>query len=251
MDRFAKIKGFLFFTLLAAGDVSASIIVTNDWATAAVQLRDQKGGVVSNSKTVQGGVGFDISEIGLRGDFSHVEINQDLDPGSFITARVVTDDAYTEVEAWLDTSWSFVVRDEAVDFQIGLFVDVGGAFTSNFSLYDLTIGSLVISDELISYGYIGGGGTLLAEHSYVFNASLPRVDADDLSDLVYDGTSGLDFRASTDVFFSPDRTHLRIDVPEPSPLVCLLMGLSVLGGLRGWMRLQLKSRSLKFVENTD
>ncbi|MCU7842637.1 MAG: PEP-CTERM sorting domain-containing protein [Candidatus Thiodiazotropha sp. (ex Monitilora ramsayi)] len=222
--------------LFSAGSLPASVIVTNDWATATVQLRDQKGGAVQASYTTQGETGFDIDAESPGGDFAHAEINRTTGSGSLVTARVVTDDtAAMEVEAWLETSWLFSVTDTSADFRIGLFVDIGGEFTSGFSLYDLSNQALVSTEALFSYGYIGAAGTLLAGHDYLFKASIPRVDGDELRDLVYDGTSGLDFSVDAEIIYNPDRTHIQISVPEPSPMLSLFVGLGLLGLVK-WSR---------------
>lgn len=236
----------LFFTLLIAGNAQASILVTNDWASATAQARDQKGGAVVTTSSWDGGAIVNIGVQTPDWDWAAVSVNRVEKPNTLINALVVTDDSSeSEVEAWLDMSWVFSVVGDAVDFDIGLLVDGGGEFTSSFALYDLTAGSYVFSDSLSGYGHIGEDGSLIAGHDYLFNASLPRFDLDDQADLVYDGSSELEFLVDTDVIFDLDRTHDRVDVAdfsllsvpasasvdvsEPTPLLALTSGLVLLG----------------------
>ena len=201
MERFVFLVGFLFLSIFTFS-ANASIIVANDWASATVQTRDQKGGVIQTTNTAEGAASIDISVASQRGDYASAKINQTLNPGTLIDTMVVTDDTYTEVEGWLRTSWSFTVSDASVDFRIRLFVDMGGECSSGFLLYDITDGSSVSYEEIYGIGVVHSTGTLLVGHEYVFNASLSRVDMDDSSDLVYDGTSGLGFSelSAADIF---------------------------------------------------
>lgn len=230
----------LFFTLLVVGfdHAQASILVTNDWASAAVQVRDLANGGIETVSGWEGEAYFNVSATSPGGDWGNVDVTQSAGSGTLVDARVTTEDSHdSEIEAWLQTSWVFSVTDAAVDFMTSLWVEEGGDFTSAFSLYDLTAGEYVFSNTLDSYGQAGNSGTLLADHSYLFSASLPRFDRS-AEDLVEDGSSGLFFMADTDIIFDPARTHLEADidgeylqsaVPEPLPLYTLISGLLLLG----------------------
>ena len=224
MDRVT----FLFvvcFLIIASSNCNASILVKNDWVSATVQIRYQKGGAIQKTIVAEGAADIDISAVSNNGDTAQVEINQASCSDAMICARAATNDFSTEVEAWLLTSWIFSVIDGPVNYQINLFADEGGMFTSEFLLYDLTDGVAVKRDELYSYGHISGAGVLVAGHDYLFDAYLPRVDPDNQSDIVFDGISGLDFVVDTDVIYSPDRTHVRAYVIEPQSPLIFLMGL--------------------------
>jgi len=230
----------LFFTLstVGFGHAQASILVTNDWASAAVQVRDLASGVIETVSGWEGEAYFDISATSPMWDRGAVNVNQSASSGTLVDARVTTEDSHdAEIEAWLETSWVFSVEDAAVDFMTSLWVEEGGDFTSTFALYDLTAGEYVFSDSLYNYGQVGNSGTLLVDHTYLFNASLPRCDRSE-EDLVEDGSSGLFFQVDTDVVFDPARTHGEADingayipstVPEPLPLYTLISGLVLLG----------------------
>ncbi len=231
--RVAVILGFLF---LCGSTAKATILVTNDWAEAVVQVRDGKaGGPVLVRQTSLGVGEVDIS-VSAQRDFAGAGLMHNRFPvaiDTFINAYVLTDDSRGEAEAWLRASWSFTVQDDPVDFLIDLRVEEGGDFTSTYQLYDQTTQSVILDESLYSYGGYRKSGTLLAGHDYIFNAYLPRFDADSHGDHVFDGPSILDFHGiTTGIRYLQDRTHLPLSVPEPDTFALMGIGLSAVVILR-------------------
>jgi hypothetical protein len=247
MDRFI-VTSAIFFLSFFTVTCGASVIVTNDWASAKLQVRDGVGGPIVQAVTVEEAANFNfISSAQIQLDqtsYAHGWASAYIDSagnngGNLVDSQVSTDDLspFAEAEGWLFTSWSFKVVGASTDYSILLGVDEGGDFTSGYSLYDLTDDMMVNSNSLYSLGSINNYGTLLLGHEYLFNSKLCRIDSSKLQDNVGDGTTSLAFRVDTDVQFSLNRTHQKIGVSEPGIGLIFIAGFMALMGIRGCRRL--------------
>ncbi len=223
---------------------ATTVMVTNDWASAKVQVVSPKppaisppGYAWSEQHEGEAVANLNLRQVGLDPIYGEqfigsakAKIGPTLDLGDVSTPSGATilfgsflladDTRGCEAQATLESIWRVTVTGDSIPFYAAGFVEFGHSM--DFTLQNFTTGQEVFSTAISGMGGLNNTGVLEQSHEYLLTLRQRAMFGEG------DGTVQFEFgfNAPVQIDFSSGRTHLPI--PEPSSLSLLCFGAALL-----------------------
>jgi len=240
-----QVVGLVWFASENHLAAATTVTITNDWASAGVQLVAPKpqggppvyewadarqGEAKAELKLTQTGMeptygwfsGSATAHIGPSVSYSNLPDGYTQVFGSYLLAD---DNGSCEAQATINSIWRMSITGDAAPFYAGGFVEMGHSM--DFTLFDCTTGQDLVSKSISGSNGFNQFGTLEPSHDYLLTLRQRAPFGSGDGQVGF----GFGFSSPVPVEFASERSHLAI--PEVSSLSLLALGVLLLVRRRG------------------